>query len=71
MVEHRRDRASLRTMSVFAQDEWSITPDFKLTGGARWYHVTSGLDESSEAIRPWRRARTISSAVRASASRSG
>lgn len=63
VVEHRRDRASLRTMSVFAQDEWSITPDFKLTGGTRWYHVTSGLDESSEAIRPDQRSRTTANWV--------
>lgn len=58
LLERRRDRASLRTVSAFAQDEWSLTPTVKLTGGARWYHVTSALDESSEEIRPDQRART-------------
>ncbi len=57
-TEWRRDRASLRTVSAFMQDEWSIAPTVKLTGGARWYHVTSALDESSEAIRPDQRSRT-------------
>ncbi len=57
-TERRRDRASFRTVSAFLQDEWSIAPTVKLTGGARWYHVTSALDESSEAIRPDQRSRT-------------
>jgi hemoglobin/transferrin/lactoferrin receptor protein len=62
-TERRRDRASLKTVSAFLQDEWSITPEFKLTGGARWYHVTSGLDESSEEIRPDQGSRTTANWV--------
>ena len=62
-TEWRRDRASLKTVSAFLQDEWSITPEFKLTGGARWYHVTSGLDESSEEIRPDQGSRTTANWV--------
>ncbi|MFT0851392.1 TonB-dependent receptor [Achromobacter sp. F4_2707] len=46
----RRDRASLRTLSAFVQDEWSITDDFKLIGGLRYYHVKSSLDKSSQPI---------------------
>lgn len=63
-IDWRRDRASLKTVSAFMQDEWSITPDLKLTGGARWYHVTSGLDESSEDIRPDQGARTTADWVK-------
>lgn len=40
-------RASLETASIFAQDEWSFSQDFKLTAGLRYYHVRSNLDKTT------------------------
>ncbi len=42
-------RASIQTTSVFAQDEWSFARDFKLTAGLRYYHVSSSLDDTTNA----------------------
>jgi len=42
-------RASIQTASLFAQDEWTFARDFKLTAGLRYYHVSSSLDETTNA----------------------
>lgn len=42
-------RASIQTASVFAQDEWSFARNFKLTAGLRYYHVSSNLDDTTNA----------------------
>lgn len=41
------DQASMRTASVFMQDEWTLPNDFKLIGGVRYYNVKSKLDKTS------------------------
>ncbi|WP_103043997.1 TonB-dependent receptor domain-containing protein [Comamonas faecalis] len=41
------DRATMQTASAFVQDEWSLTPDFKLIGGLRYYRVESTLEQTS------------------------
>lgn len=41
------DDASMRTASVFMQDEWTLPNNFKLTGGVRYYRIKSELDETS------------------------
>ncbi|MFT0531240.1 TonB-dependent receptor plug domain-containing protein [Castellaniella hirudinis] len=48
-VSPTHTRASLQTTSVFAQDEWSFARDFKLTAGLRYYHVSSSLDDTTNA----------------------
>lgn len=47
----RQDRASIRTMSAFLQDEWSLAKDLKLIGGLRYYHVKASLSETSDPAR--------------------
>lgn len=42
------DDASIRTVSAFAQDEWSFADDFKLTAGARYYHTRTDLAHTSD-----------------------
>ncbi len=41
------DRATMQTASAFVQDEWTLAPDWKLTGGLRYYRVSSSLDETT------------------------
>lgn len=41
------DKASMRTASVFMQDEWTLPNDFKLIGGVRYYNVKSKLDKTT------------------------
>ncbi len=42
------DDASIRTISAFAQNEWSFAEDFKLTAGARYYHTRTDLAHTSD-----------------------
>lgn len=60
----RRDRASVRSVSGFVQDEWTVAEHLKLAGGLRWYHARSSLDSSSEEIRPDQRRQTVSNLVK-------
>lgn len=60
----RRDRASLRTMSAFMQDEWSLADDLKLIGGLRYYHVRARLDDSSEPVEAGRDGRSTDKLVK-------
>ncbi|MFV0282820.1 MAG: TonB-dependent receptor plug domain-containing protein [Castellaniella sp.] len=46
-----RTRASIQTTSFFAQDEWTLGQDFKLTGGLRYYNVRTAVDETSDPAR--------------------
>lgn len=48
-VSNRDTRANMQTLSVFAQDEWFLTPDLTITGGLRYYNVRSSMDYTSEA----------------------
>lgn len=41
------DKASMRTASVFMQDEWTLPNNFKLIGGVRYYNVKSKLDKTT------------------------
>lgn len=41
------DRATMQTASAFVQDEWTLARDWKLTGGLRYYRVSSSLDETT------------------------
>ena len=42
------DDASIRTISAFAQNEWSFADDFKLTTGARYYNTRTDLARTSD-----------------------
>ena len=42
------DDASIRTISAFAQNEWSFADDFKLTAGARYYSTRTDLAHTSD-----------------------
>lgn len=42
------DDASIRTISAFAQNEWSFADDFKLTAGARYYNTRTDLAYTSD-----------------------
>ncbi|WP_367945848.1 TonB-dependent receptor plug domain-containing protein [Aquamicrobium sp.] len=42
------DDASIRTVSAFAQNEWSFADDFRLTAGARYYHTRTDLAHTSD-----------------------
>ena len=48
-VSPTHTRASIQTASLFAQDEWSFARDFKLTAGLRYYHVSTNLDDTTNA----------------------
>lgn len=41
------DDASIRTASVYAQDEWAVTGDLSLLFGLRYYDVKAELNESN------------------------
>lgn len=45
------DDATIDTVSAFAQDEWAITEDFKLTAGLRYYYTETSLDYTSDITR--------------------
>ena len=45
------DDASIRTISAFAQNEWSFADDFRLIAGARYYHTTTDLSHTSDPAR--------------------
>ncbi len=40
--------ASITTLSAFVQDEWDLTDEFSLTGGARYFHVESELSKTNQ-----------------------
>jgi hemoglobin/transferrin/lactoferrin receptor protein len=42
------DDASIRTISAFAQNEWSFADDFTLTTGARYYHTRTDLARTND-----------------------
>lgn len=46
-----RDKAHIDTVSLYAQDEWSLTDAVKLTTGLRLNHTRTGLDETTVAAR--------------------
>lgn len=46
-LSDQRDNAEIRTLSFFAQDEWSIGSDTKVTGGLRYYHTEQELKETT------------------------
>jgi len=52
------DDASIRTISAFAQNEWSLTDDLKLTGGARYYNTRTDLADTSDTARKGYKGRT-------------
>jgi hemoglobin/transferrin/lactoferrin receptor protein len=45
------DEAVINTISLFAQDEWSITPTLKLTTGLRYYHTETELESTTDPSR--------------------
>mgnify|MGYP002621547469 CR=1 FL=1 len=45
------DDASIRTVSAFAQNEWSFAEDFRLTAGTRYYHTRTDLAHTSDPSR--------------------
>lgn len=50
-IKPTHTRASIQTASLFTQDEWSFAPNFKLTGGLRYYHVRTDVGETSDPAR--------------------
>ena len=42
------DDSSIRSFSAFAQDEWTLTDDLKLTAGARYYNTRTDLAYTSD-----------------------
>ena len=46
-----RDKAHIDTVSLYAQDEWSLADAVKLTTGLRLNHTQTGLDETTVAAR--------------------
>jgi len=46
-----RDKAHIDTLSLYGQDEWSLTDTLKLIGGVRLYHTRTELDETTVASR--------------------
>lgn len=62
--EFRRDRASIRTSALFVKDDWTLTDTLQLSGGFRYDRVTTGLDWSSEPIRPDQRSHTRGNLVK-------
>ncbi|MCO5091357.1 TonB-dependent receptor [Bosea sp. (in: a-proteobacteria)] len=50
-ISTSRDKASIDTLSVYAQDEWTLPHDFKLTAGARLYNTRTSLNETTTAAR--------------------
>ncbi len=41
------DDATIRTASIYAQDDWSLTDDLSLLFGVRYYDVSAKLDDSN------------------------
>ena len=41
------DLASIKTASVYVQDEWAMSEDFNLLAGLRYYDVSAELEESN------------------------
>ncbi|MEQ4618886.1 MAG: TonB-dependent receptor [Corticimicrobacter sp.] len=63
-ITHNQDRASIRTTSAFLQDEWTLTPDVKLTAGLRYYNVQTKLKSTSSPERAGYGAETTSRTVK-------
>ncbi|MBN3859608.1 TonB-dependent receptor [Neisseriaceae bacterium PsAf] len=43
-------KAHMNTISLFGQDEWQLSDDFKLTTGLRYYKISTALDRSSKQL---------------------
>jgi hemoglobin/transferrin/lactoferrin receptor protein len=59
------DDASIRTISAFAQNEWSFAGDFRLIAGARYYHTTTDLSHTSDPARQGYSGRSDNTTLRA------
>ncbi|MCV6577487.1 MAG: TonB-dependent receptor [Cohaesibacter sp.] len=40
--------ASITTFSAFVQDEWSVSDDFSITGGLRYFYIDSELSKTNQ-----------------------
>lgn len=45
------DEADISTISLFAQDEWSLTPSLKMIAGLRYYHTETDLKSTTDPSR--------------------